>query len=111
MKRLCINKSEYLIIIKYLLKYKKLDKFEFFVITSFELNGCKSLFGLSNANDVIDRNRVSSYSETLYEFTSNINSYSYIMQILCDFNVCTKQTGYFELKDEGILRTILEDLL
>lgn len=111
LKRLCINKKEYLLIIKYLLKYKKLNRFEFFVITSFELNGCKKIFGLSSADEVLNKNKETPYKETSYEFSSNVNSYSYIMQILCDFNVCLKQNGYFEIKDELMTRKILEGLL
>lgn len=111
LKDLCINKKEYLIIIKYLLLFKTIDKFEFFVITSMELNNIPNIFGHTNAKDVILQHRDSNYNSSNYIFKTNINSYSYMMQVLCDFNVCEKKDGYYKITDQTKITKILEELL
>lgn len=94
------KKVEYKIIYNYLKEFKTIDKFEFFVITTFEMNGITDIAGYTNAKDLINEYRNGNIKVSNYEYSSNVNSYSYIMQILCDFDICIKLKNSYQIKEE-----------
>ena len=83
------------------MKYKSIDKFEFFVITSMKFNGIKKLFSCSSIDDVIAKYRTYGIDSTLYTYKTNVNCYSYIMAILYGFNVCSKERSKYNLKNKN----------
>ena len=108
---LCVKKPEYIEFIKFLLKNDSIDKFEFFVLTTMQFNGVRRLFSCNSIDDVVAKYRTYGIDETLYTYKTNINCYSYIMAVLCDFNVCAKSEKKFVLVNKERLSKLLEDLL
>lgn len=94
---------EYRTILKYLLIFNTLNKYEFFFITTFEFNDVDDIMGYKNAGDLILFYRNNNNIENDFEFSNNVNCYSYVMQILCDFNVCRKKDSYFEVINREII--------
>ena len=83
------------------MKYKSIDKFEFFVITSMKFNGVKKLFSCSSIDDVIAKYRTYGIDSTLYTYRTNVNCYSDIMAVLYGFNVCSKERSKYNLKNKN----------
>lgn len=95
--KLCKKKLEYKIIFDYLRRYKSLDKYEFFVICTFEFNQVKMIENYTNASDWIDNYRNGNIDSSNYSFKSNVNCYSYIMNIFVDMGICKKNDNNFKL--------------
>ena len=110
---LCQNKEEYLAFIKFLLVHETIDKFEFFVVTSMTFNGTKKLFSLNSVEAVIARYRRAGIDPALYTYRTNVNCYTYMMQVLCDFDVCNKDNDNerFVIKNRERIEQLLGDLL
>ena len=102
-----LKEKEYKIITKYLIRLKSLDKYEFFFITSYEFNNVDNIMGYTNAIDLIEYYRNNKSIKSSFEFSSNVNCYSYIMQMLCNFNICKKIDDHFEIKNEELVKNLI----
>jgi len=106
LSELC-GEKEYKIVLSYLLKYNTLDKYEFFFITSFLFNNVTDIMGYSDVDSLIIYYRDNPNIKSNFTFASNVNCYSYMMQILCNFNVSKKVDTHFEIINKELVKKVI----